>query len=61
MTSFKLKENDENLPIINNKIRVCRDCLGLRFGRCNIPDDDHKLTVLGAAIELKCIVNYNVS
>ena len=45
-----------NELIINNKIVVCLDCLGLRFGRHNIPDDALNLTVLGAAIELKCIV-----
>ena len=45
-----------NELIINNKIVVCLDCLGLRFGRHNIPDDALDLTVLGTAIELKCIV-----
>ena len=56
---FEFQEEDGeviNKLIINNKIVVCRDCLGLRFGRHNIPDDPLNLTVLGAAIELKCIV-----
>ena len=56
---FEFQEIDGeviNKLIINNKIVVCLDCLGLRFGRHNIPDDPLDLTVLGAAIELKCIV-----
>ena len=58
MEPFKIEnsEKNEGILIINNKIEVCDDCLGLRFGRYNIPNDDHNLTVLGAAIELKCIV-----
>ena len=56
---FEFQERDGeviNKLIINNKIVVCLDCLALRFGRHNIPDDTLDLTVLGAAIELKCIV-----
>ena len=60
MASFKVKD-DDGLLIINNKIEVSTDCLGLRFERYNIPNNDwltsdNKLTVLGAAIELKSIV-----
>ena len=53
--SFKIEIDEKEIIIINNKIAVCLDCLGLRFGY-NIPNDDHNLTVLGAANELKCIV-----
>ena len=66
--SVKARDSWDDAPIVvNNNIVVSNDCLGLRFGY-NRPkgkkgvmgeeseEDNYNLTVLGAAIELDCIV-----